>query len=142
MADAPIDIFQSILSRKSIRAFTDQPVTQETIREILKLAARAPSGTNLQPWQVIVLTGKILQKVGQELSQLVLSGIKGEREYHYYPRQWREPYLSRRRKVGLDLYKSLGIQKGDQEKMLHQKAKNFLFYGAPVGLLFTIDHDI
>ncbi|WP_019220392.1 nitroreductase [Bartonella senegalensis] len=142
MADAPIDIFQSILSRKSIRAFTDQPVRQETIREILKLAARAPSGTNLQPWQVIVLTGKILQKVGQELSQLVLSGVKGEREYHYYPRQWREPYLSRRRKVGLDLYKSLGIQKGDQEKMLYQKAKNFLFFGAPVGLLFTIDHDM
>lgn len=142
MVDFPIDIFQSILSRKSIRAFTDQPVTRETIREVLKLAARAPSGTNLQPWQVIVLTGKVLQQIGQELSQLVLSGVKGEREYHYYPRQWREPYISRRRKVGLGLYKSLGIQKGDQEKMLHQKARNFLFFGAPVGLLFTIDHDM
>ncbi|WP_074380771.1 nitroreductase [Bartonella doshiae] len=142
MTNSSLDIFQSILSRKSVRAFSDQPVPQETIKEILKFAARAPSGTNLQPWQVIVLTGKILQQIGEELSQLALSGVKGEREYHYYPRQWREPYLSRRRKVGLDLYKSLGIQKGEQEKILYQKARNFLFFGAPVGLLFTMDHDM
>ncbi|WP_375685345.1 nitroreductase [Bartonella sp. TT110JLCBS] len=142
MTVSPMSVFQSILSRKSIRAFTDQPVRLETIKEILKLAARAPSGTNIQPWQVIVLTGSVLQKVGQELSQLVLSGVKGEREYSYYPRQWREPYISRRRKVGLDLYQSLGIQKGDEEKILHQKARNFLFFDAPVGLLFTMDHDM
>lgn len=142
MPNSTIDIFQSILSRKSIRAFTDQHVDQKTIEEILKIAARSPSGTNIQPWQVIVLTGEMLQKVGQELSQLALSGVKGEREHHYYPRQWREPYLSRRKKIGLDLYKSLGIQKGDQDKILHQKARNFLFYGAPVGLLFTMDNDM
>lgn len=142
MAVSPMSIFQSILSRKSIRAFTDQPVAQETIKEILKLAARAPSGTNIQPWQVIVLTGDVLQKLGQELSRLSLSGVKGEREYCYYPRQWREPYLSRRKKIGLDLYKSLGIQKDEQEKILRQKARNFSFFGAPVGLLFTMDHDM
>ncbi|EJF87566.1 hypothetical protein ME1_01168 [Bartonella vinsonii subsp. arupensis OK-94-513] len=140
--DSLINVFQSILSRKSIRAFTNQPVSEETIKEILKLAARAPSGTNIQPWQVIVLTGNLLQKVGQELSQLVLSGVKGEREVPYYPRQWREPYLSRRRKIGLDLYKSLGIQKDEQDKILHQKARNFSFFGAPVGLLFTMDYDM
>ncbi|WP_455479839.1 nitroreductase [Bartonella sp. B23] len=140
--DSPIDIFQSILTRKSIRAFTHQPVSHETIKEILKFAARAPSGTNIQPWQVIVLTGGVLQKVGQELSQLALSGVKGEREFCYYPRQWREPYLSRRRKIGLDLYKSLGIQKDDQEKILRQKARNFSFFGAPVGLLFTMNYDM
>ncbi|WP_208438085.1 nitroreductase [Bartonella taylorii] len=140
--DSPLDIFQSILSRKSIRAFTHQPVSQETIREILKLAARAPSGTNLQPWQVIVLTGDVLQQLGQELTRLAFSGVKGEREVHYYPRQWREPYLSRRRKIGSDLYKSLGIQKDEQEKMLQQKARNFSFFGAPVGLLFTMDYDM
>ncbi|AQX19549.1 nitroreductase [Bartonella sp. WD16.2] len=142
MTNSTFDIFQSILSRKSIRAFTNQPVEQETVKKILKLAARAPSGANLQPWQVIVITGDMLQKVGQELSRLVLSGVKGEREYRYYPRQWREPYLSRRRKVGLDLYKSLEIQKGEQEKMLRQHARNFSFFGAPVGLLFTMDQDM
>ncbi|WP_102830316.1 nitroreductase [Bartonella bovis] len=142
MANSTFDIFQSILSRKSIRAFTNQPVEQETIKKILKLAARAPSGANLQPWQVIVITGDMLKKVGEELSRLVLSGVKGEREYHYYPRQWREPYLSRRRKVGLDLYKSLEIQKGEQEKMLRQHARNFSFFDAPVGLLFTMDQDM
>ncbi|WP_035457248.1 nitroreductase [Bartonella bovis] len=142
MVNSTFDIFQSILSRKSIRAFTNKPVEQETIKKILKLAARAPSGANLQPWQVIVMTGDMLKKIGEELSRLVLSGVKGEREYHYYPRQWREPYLSRRRKVGLDLYKSLGIQKDEQEKMLHQHARNFSFFNAPVGLLFTMDQDM
>ncbi|AQX21221.1 Nitroreductase [Bartonella sp. CDC_skunk] len=142
MKGSIVDVFQSVLSRKSIRAFTDQPVKREVIEQILRFAARAPSGTNLQPWKVIVLTGEALQKVGEELSQLVLSGIKGEREYQYYPRQWREPYLSRRRKVGLDLYKSLGIQKGEQEKMLRQQARNFSFFGAPVGFLFTMDQDM
>ncbi|WP_455478522.1 nitroreductase [Bartonella sp. B10] len=142
MLNTSIDVFQSILSRKSIRAFTNQQVALETITEILQFASRSPSGTNLQPWQVIVLTGKALQKVGDELSQLALSGVDGERECRYYPRQWREPYLSRRKKIGLDLYKSLGIKKGEQEKMLYQKAKNFSFFGAPVGLLFTIDRDM
>ncbi|WP_413154705.1 nitroreductase [Bartonella sp. cb54] len=142
MTDSFMGVFQSIVSRKSIRAFTDQPVTQETIKEILKLATRSPSGANIQPWQVIVLTGQVLQQVGQELSQLVLSGVEGKRAHNYYPRQWREPYISRRKKMGLDLYKSLGIQKDEQEKMLHQKARNFSFFGAPVGLLFTMDHDM
>ncbi|WP_407965957.1 nitroreductase [Bartonella sp. C271] len=142
MKDSIVDVFQSVLSRKSIRAFIDQPVKQEVIEQILTFAARAPSGTNLQPWKVIVLTGEALQKVGEELSQLVLSGVKGEREYQYYPRQWREPYLSRRRKIGLDLYKSLGIQKDEQEKIIHQQARNFSFFGAPVGLLFMMDQDM
>lgn len=125
--DSSINVFQSILSRKSIRAFTSKPVSEETIKEILKLASRTPSGTNIQPWQVIVLTGDVLQKVGQELSQLVFSGVKGEREVPYYPRQWREPYLSRRRKIGLDLYKSLGIQKMSRKKYFTRKRKIFAF---------------
>ncbi|AQX28143.1 MULTISPECIES: nitroreductase [unclassified Bartonella] len=142
MRDSSVDVFQSVLSRKSIRAFIDQSVDREIIEEILKFASRAPSGTNLQPWKVIVLTGEALQKVGEELSRLVLSGIKGEREYQYYPGQWREPYLSRRKKIGLALYKSLGIQKGEQEKIIRQQAQNFSFFGAPVGLLFTMDKDM
>ncbi|WP_336276834.1 nitroreductase [Bartonella sp. CB178] len=142
MVDSSKGIFQSILSRKSIRAFTDQPVSQKIVEEILKLAARSPSGANIQPWQVIVLTGEVLERVGRELSQLSLSGVEGEREYDYYPREWREPYISRRRKVGLDLYKSLGIQKDEQEKILRQKARNFSFFGAPVGFLFTMDRDM
>ncbi|MCZ2328378.1 nitroreductase [Bartonella sp. F02] len=142
MSDSTTDVFQSILSRKSIRAFTDQLVEKEKIAEILKLAARAPSGTNIQPWQVVVLTGEALRKIGQELTQLSLSGVEGKREYCYYPHQWREPYLSRRKKIGVALYKSLGIEKGETDKMIRQKARNFSFYDAPVGLLFTMDRDM
>ncbi|WP_455475091.1 nitroreductase [Bartonella sp. B30(2025)] len=142
MKDDSISIFQSILSRRAIRAFIDKPVPQETIEEILKLAARSPSGANIQPWQVVVVTGEALKRVGKELSQLVLSGVGAEREYHYYPCEWRDPYTSRRQKMGADLYASLGIQKDETEKMLRQKARNFLCFDAPVGLLFTMDRDM
>ncbi|ALE03909.1 nitroreductase [Bartonella ancashensis] len=142
MTNCTLDVFQSILSRKSIRAFTDRAVKKEIIEEILKLAARAPSGTNLQPWKVTVITGEALQKVGKELSQLALSGVKGQRQYHYYPRQWREPYLTRRKKIGLDLYKSLGIEKDEKERIIRQQARNYSFFDAPVGLLFTMDQDM
>ncbi|WP_455481205.1 nitroreductase [Bartonella sp. B12(2025)] len=140
--DSHIDVFQSILSRRAIRAFTDQPVSQKIIKEILEFAARAPSGANIQPWQAIVLTGDTLKKVGQELSQLVLSGVETERDYYYYPREWREPYLSRRQKMGSDLYTSLGIKIDEKEKILRQKVRNFSFFGAPVGILFTMDYDM
>jgi len=132
----------AIRSRRSIRAFLPTPVGDETVAAILELAARAPSGTNIQPWQVLVLRGEPLAALTRELHALSLAGDPGTEEFAYYPRQWREPYLSRRRKVGWDLYGTLGIAKGDTERMRQQLARNFLFFDAPVGLIFTIDRDL
>ncbi|MFG1201385.1 nitroreductase [Xanthobacter aminoxidans] len=132
----------AIRSRRSIRAFLPTPVGDETVAAILELAARAPSGTNIQPWQVLVLRGEPLTALTRELHALSLADDPGTEEYAYYPRQWREPYLSRRRKVGWDLYGTLGIAKGDTERMRQQLARNFLFFDAPVGLIFTIDRDL
>ena len=138
----PISAEEAIRSRRSIRAFLPTPVGDETVAAILELAARAPSGTNIQPWQVLVLRGEPLAALTRELHALSLAGDPGTEEFAYYPRQWREPYLSRRRKVGWDLYGMLGIAKGDTERMRQQLARNFLFFDAPVGLIFTMDRDM
>lgn len=135
-------VLEAIRSRRSIRAFRPDPVPRETIGRILEVAARAPSGSNIQPWQVVVVTGEALRRLGEELVGLSLSGEQGEAEYAYYPRQWREPYLARRRKVGWALYGSLGIERGETDRMAAQHARNFCFFDAPVGLFFTLDRDM
>lgn len=132
----------AITSRHSIRAYLPTPVPRETIEQILQVAARAPSGTNTQPWKVHVLTGQSLR----DLSSRILAAFndpearaRHTEEYAYYPTQWASPYIDRRRKVGWDLYGLLGIGKADKERMHAQHARNYRFFDAPVGLIFTID---
>ncbi|MEI4484895.1 nitroreductase [Frigidibacter sp. MR17.14] len=132
----------TMAGRRSVRAFLPDPVARATIEAILDAAARAPSGSNTQPWRVTVLTGAALDRLGRRLEALALSGDGGTPEYHYYPRNWREPYLSRRRKVGWDLYTSLGINRAEKDRMATQHARNYSFFGAPVGLIFSIDRDM
>lgn len=128
---------EAIASRRSIRAFLPAPVPREVVERILDIAARAPSGTNMQPWRGYALAGAKLRALCEAL--VAQAGAKVEAEYRYYPDAFFEPYLSRRRKVGWDLYGLLGIARGESEKMQRQHARNFTFFGAPVGLIFTID---
>ncbi|MDQ0506718.1 nitroreductase [Xanthobacter agilis] len=140
--EPPLSASGALRTRRSVRAFLPTEVPRETIVAILELAARAPSGSNIQPWQVLVLTGAPLKTLTGELHALSLAGDPGAPDYTYYPRAWREPYLARRRKVGWDLYGALGIGRGDTGRMNAQHARNFLFFDAPVGLIFTIDRDM
>ncbi len=133
---------EAINARRSIRAFKRDSVPRAVIEEILSLAARAPSGSNIQPWQVIVLTGRTLTDMSGKLTARALAGDVGEQEYAYYPRKWSEPYLGRRRALGWSLYNSLGIERGQEDRMRRQHARNFAFFDAPVGLLFTIDRTL
>lgn len=134
----------AVAGRRSIRAFLDTPVPQETVERILEISARAPSGTNLQPWRVHAMAGAPLKALSQELVEVHHSPDHSayQSEYSIYMPEWREPYLSRRRKVGWDLYTTLGIAKGDKAAMSRQHAKNYEFFGAPVGLFFTIERDL
>ena len=132
----------AITSRRSIRAFLPTPVPREVIEQMLTVAARAPSGTNTQPWQVHVLTGDALHALSKDI--LAAHDDPAQRathsaEYDYYPTEWRSPYIDRRRKVGWDLYTLLGIGKADKARMHAQHGRNYAFFGAPVGLIFTID---
>jgi nitroreductase len=132
----------AIASRRSIRAFLPTPVAREDIEAILQVSARAPSGTNIQPWKVTVLTGQARQR----LSDAILA-VYGDRDaasghteqYHYYPRQWVSPFIERRRKVGWDLYALLGLTREDKAGMAAQHGRNYRFFDAPVGMIFTID---
>ena len=131
-----------IRGRRSVRGFLTTPIPRETILEILDVAAHAPSGTNIQPWHVIVVTGAKKEALSRELIETALDPARDaehSQEYAYYPEKWIHPYIERRRKVGYDLYGLLGIPKGDRANMLRQFARNYAFFGAPVGLFFTID---
>jgi nitroreductase len=130
-----------IRERRSVRGFLQTPVRKETVLEILDVAARAPSGTNTQPWQVIVVTGEKKAALSRELVETSLDPLRDaehSQEYAYYPDKWIPPYIDRRRKVGYDLYGLLGIAKGDKVGMERQFARNYTFFDAPVGIFFTI----
>ena len=132
----------AIISRRSIRKFLPQPVERAVVEDILDVARRAPSGTNIQPWQVYVLTGEPLRALSRRILEVFNDpalDAQHQREYKYYPDEWFSPYIERRRAVGWALYARLGIAKGEQAKMHAQHGRNFLFFDAPVGLMFTID---
>lgn len=129
-----------IHGRHSIRAYKAQEVPRTLLEELLNTAARAPSGTNIQPWRVHVLKGSAKQCLVQEVCAAFDAADPSHiPEYPYYPAKFFDPYLARRRKLGWDLYSLLGINKGDGERMRTQHRRNFEFFGAPVGLIFSID---
>ncbi len=135
-------IDEAIRSRRSIRAFKPTPVAREDIEAILDVASRAPSGSNTQPWKVYVLTGETRQRLSQRILDTYLDPeqVKDHtEEYAYYPRQWVSPYVDRRRKIGWDLYALLGLTRENKAGMQAQHGRNYAFFDAPVGLIFTID---
>jgi nitroreductase len=133
----------AITSRRSVRAFLPTPVPRATVEEILGVAARAPSGVNTQPWKVTVLTGRAKDELSRRILQAhdANTGSLGVDvgEYDYYPTEWVSPYIERRRKIGWDLYGLLGIARHEKARMHAQHGRNYRFFDAPVGLIFTID---
>ncbi len=142
----PASVDAAIENRFSVRAFRPDPVSRHLLTDILRVASRAPSGTNAQPWKVYVLQGakrdELVQQVSaahDEIRDHPERADKYRETYDYYPRKWVEPYLSRRRQNGWSLYGLLGIQKGDTERMYAQHHLNYSLFGAPVALMFTLD---
>lgn len=135
---------EAIRTRRSIRAFLPTPVPRAVVEELLALASRSPSGSNIQPWKVRVVAGEARDRLcAAILHALDHDGAEAhKREWNYYPVNWREPYLARRRKIGWDLYGLLGIRKGDFEGTERQRRRNYEFFGAPVGLIYTLDEDL
>jgi nitroreductase len=132
----------AITTRRSLRAFLPTPVPRASIEAILSVAARSPSGTNTQPWKVYVLAGEAKTKLSRKIQVAFNDPAEREKhteEYAYYPTEWKSPFIDRRRKVGWDLYGLLDIAKTDKARMHAQHGRNYDFFGAPVGLMFTID---
>ena len=142
LADA-VDL--ALMSRRSIRAFLPRDVSRSEIEAILDVARFSASGVNTQPWHVHVLTGKVKDQLSDAIIRAhddVQSKAQRHEPYDYYPGQWHSPYVDRRRKVGWDLYSLLRIEKGDKPRMHAQHGRNYRFFDAPVGLMFTIDRSM
>jgi nitroreductase len=142
----PASVETAILTRFSARAFLPKAVPRETIEHIISVARRAASGTNTQPWRVYVLQGasrdSLVDKVCAAHDAIYANpalAVEYEEEYDYYPQKWVSPYIDRRRENGWGLYGLLGIAKGEKDKMHAQHHRNFKFFDAPVGLMFTLD---
>jgi len=137
------DVFDAARTRRSIHAYKTDPVPLDIVREIVALGRHAPSGSNIQPWRVHVLTGATLKRVGEAIRHAFLTDEPGhQRDYDYYTDPIYESYLARRRQCGWGLYGTLGIGRGDHEKSKAYRATNYNFFGAPVGLVFTIDRKL
>jgi nitroreductase len=137
------DVFEAARTRRSIRAYKPDVIPAQTLRDIVELGKHAPSGSNIQPWQVHVLTGATLKRVGGAIQQAFLTDEPGHlRDYNYYTDPIEEPYLARRRACGWGLYGTLGIGRGDHEKSKAYRASNYVFFGAPAGLVLTIDRTL
>lgn len=139
--DSVAAVDAAIEERRSVRAFLPTPVPRATIEDILRVASRAPSGTNMQPWEVIVLTGEAKAALSRALLAVHDDpvAVQGHRhEKRYYPEPWPEPWLGRRRKLGWALYGLLGIARENRAGMQHQHGRNLDFFDAPVGMIFTI----
>lgn len=135
--------FDELLSaRKSVRVFKPDPVPLELVEELLTLASRAPSGTNIQPWKVHVVAGEVRARLEAEV--LAHRETNPEDAAAEFPRmsKRKEPYTTRMRTLGKEMYSLLEIPKGDQAANWAQWGRNYKFFDAPVGLIFTIDKDL
>lgn len=136
--DVTLDVRSAVTGRKSVRGFKPDPVPLALVLRLLDEAARAPSNTNTQPWRVHVAIGAARDRLVKAVTEAASTGPQQD-EYQYNPKEMPEPYLSRRRKVGFDLYGLAGVARGDMEGRKRQALKNYSFFGAPVGLFFTMD---
>jgi nitroreductase len=135
-----MNVTDAVRSRMSCRAFLDTPVPLGTLREILDIAKQAPSGGNLQPWQVHVLAGQALREFVGLIRSKLPSQPQGEgTEYAVYPANLKEPYRSRRYQCGEDLYATIAVGREDKLRRLAQFARNYEFFGAPAAMFFVID---
>ena len=120
-----MDVITALQARKSVRAFLPKPVERDTLLTLLEAARHAPSGANTQPWQVAVVSGEAKEKLQAALEAAFCNGEKSRMDYIYYPQQWDEPYLQRRRDCGAQLYNAVGITREDKQRRLDQWAANY-----------------
>lgn len=135
-----MNIEEAILTRRSVRRFLSKPVSETIVRQIIEVSARAPSGHNIQPWKVYAIAGEVKERLSADILKAAETEPETHQpEYEYYPTEWHEPYIGRRRELGYDLYAKLGISRDDVAARARQMNRNYVFFDAPVGLFVTMD---
>ena len=137
-----MDIIEAIYKRQSIRSFKDREVSQETVREILNISKFAPSGGNTQPWKVYVLNQNIMKKLESAILHNLDNGINEKPNFSIYPQPMSDHLKNRVKECGKLMYGALEIKKDDIEGRLNQLKQNFSFFGAPVGMLITVEKEV
>lgn len=136
-------VSEALAPRRAVRAFLPDPVPTHTLRRILDAARRSPSGGNLQPWLVHVVSGSALERLTSLVADRIDAGELGEAaEYHVYPKGLREPYRARRHAAGQGRYAALGVHDKSEAGRLELLRRNLRFFGAPVGIFFVIARDM
>lgn len=135
-----VTVSEAVSGRCSVRDFLPKPVPKQLLRAVFDQAQRAPSGGNVQPWHVHVVSGAAREVLVSKVRAAMMQNPKGEgSEFMIYPDPMPEPYRARRLKVAADLYTRLGIGREDKLARAMAMAQNFDFFGAPVGVFFSID---
>lgn len=126
-----MNVEEAILTRRSVRRFLPKPVPEPVVRKIIEVSARAPSGHNIQPWKVYAIAGEVKDRLCADILKAAETEPDKHRpEYEYYPTEWHEPYIGRRRELGYDLYAKLGIARDDVAARTSQMNRNYLFFAA------------
>jgi nitroreductase len=133
-----MNIRNAITSRRSVRAFLEEPVAAETVREILEAARWAPSGANTQPWEVQVVLGETRRRIIAALAEARKANESERPDYQYYPKEWFEPYTGRKTACGMSMYRALGTLRKTPQSRLEAWNRNYSFFGAPIVLFFSI----
>lgn len=146
---SPIDtgacttVSAAIDTRRSVRAFLDTPVEERTVRELVEKATRAASGGNVQPWRFYVLSGAARDALVSRVAEKSKTTPFGDGpEYAIYPPDLSEPYRTWRGEVAREMYELVGIARDDKAARARQMGRNFEFFGAPVGMILTIDRQM
>jgi nitroreductase len=143
LTEAAMNVSEALATRKTIRAFKSDPVSRAIIEKIVVQAARAPSGGNVQPWKVHALIGPARDELVRRVAEFRKQHPMGTPpEYHIYPPELTEPYRTRRFRVGEQMYATMNILREDKPARLKFFSRNWEFFGAPVGLIFTIDRQM
>jgi nitroreductase len=138
----PTDFSDILARRRSVRAFTKDPIDRPTLEKICQAARRAPSGANLQPGKFHVLTGAPLAAISARLDRANTENTPIDLAYSYFPEMMSPALKDRQRKAGYALYEALGIARRDVTGRRAQFAQNYRFFDAPVGVIVTIDRDM
>ena len=138
-----MDVYEAVKSRRAVRGFTDEPVPREMLERVLSAAAWSPSGSNVQPWNVYVVTGAPLAGLKKRAVERVATGVPwDEREYEMYPPAMKSPYRERRSAFGEERYRALGVAREDSEARMRAAIANWDCFGAPAALFVYIDRDM
>jgi nitroreductase len=134
-----MNVIEALKQRKSVRAFLDKAVSDETINALLEAARHSPSGTNTQPWQVAVVKGESKLALQDKIETAFRNGDSGKADFDYYPKEWISPFKDRRKECGLLMYSTLDIKREDKERQMDQWAANYRAFDAPVMMLFFMN---